>query len=365
MSLTITRRSALAGGLASAVALTLAACGGKSGSSSADSTASAASNATAVASEAPFYAAATAAPTGAVDVSGVETKGITVSGDTATIKIGASPEPHVTILQWVQDNLTKGTGISLDIVSINDYQTPNSSLNDGSLAANYYQTPNFLQQQIEDKGYDFTGIAKVHIEPMGLYSSTVKSVKDIPDGGTIILNNDPANTARGLKLLAQAGLPLTRPEASRALRHEFPGVTVLVRGTSIGTATNSDGTFSLNAPAGSTLTFSFVGYATQTASIGDGGNTDLKVTLQEDLQKLNEVVVVGYGTQQRQDVTGAVSSISGKDVASQPVPDAAQAIQGRAAGVTVTQNSGAPAARAARRCGCAASLRPATTRRCM
>lgn len=122
----------------------------------------------------------------------------------------------------------------------------------------------------------------------------------------------------------------------------LPGVTVLVRGTSIGTATNSDGTFSLNAPAGSTLTFSFVGYATQNAPVGENGNTSLTITLQEDLQKLNEVVVVGYGTLQRQDVTGAVSSISGKDVASQPVPDAAQAIQGRAAGVTVTQNSGAP-----------------------
>jgi TonB-linked SusC/RagA family outer membrane protein len=122
----------------------------------------------------------------------------------------------------------------------------------------------------------------------------------------------------------------------------LPGVTVLVRGTTIGTATNSDGTFSLNAPGGSTITFSFVGYATQTATIGEAGNTALNVTLQEDLQKLNEVVVVGYGTQQRQDVTGSISSISGKDIASQPVPDAAQAIQGRAAGVTVTQNSGAP-----------------------
>lgn len=215
MSLTITRRSALAGGLASAVALTLAACGGDSdSSSSADSTSSAAANATSVSSEAPFYDAVSQAPEGAVDVSGVETKGITVSGDTATIKIGASPEPHVTILQWVQDNLTKGTGISLDITSINDYQTPNSSLNDGSLAANFYQTPNFLQQQIDDKGYDFTGIAKVHIEPMGLYSSTVKSVKDIPDGGTIILNNDPANTARGYRLLETAGLIKVDPSVA-------------------------------------------------------------------------------------------------------------------------------------------------------
>lgn len=122
----------------------------------------------------------------------------------------------------------------------------------------------------------------------------------------------------------------------------LPGVTVLVRGTTIGTATNSDGTFSLNAPAGSTLTFSFVGYATQNAPVGENGNTSLTITLQEDLQKLNEVVVVGYGTQERGSVTGAVASVSGRDIASQPVADPTQAIQGRAAGVTVTQNSGAP-----------------------
>jgi TonB-linked SusC/RagA family outer membrane protein len=151
----------------------------------------------------------------------------------------------------------------------------------------------------------------------------------------------PSATARVSMLRPAAEVPVSgRVTSTEGMG--LPGVTVLVRGTNIGTATSSDGTFSLNAPAGSTLTFSFVGYATQTAPVGENGNTSLTITLQEDMQKLNEVVVVGYGTLQRQDVTGAVSSISGKDVASQPVPDAAQAIQGRAAGVTVTQNSGAP-----------------------
>jgi len=169
MSSFISRRTVIAGGLATAAALTLAACGSKSGKG--------------------------------------EVKGIKVDGDTATITIGATPKPHVEILKWVQDNLTKGSGIKLDIKEINDYQTPNSSLEDGSLAANFYQTPNFLAQQNKEKGYDFVSIADVHIEPMGIYTSKgYKDVKDIKEGGTIVLNNDPANTARGLKLLAQAGL---------------------------------------------------------------------------------------------------------------------------------------------------------------
>ena len=168
MSSFISRRTVIAGGLATAAALTLAACS-KSGKG--------------------------------------EVKGIKVDGDTATITIGATPKPHVEILQWVQDNLAADAGLSLDIKEINDYQTPNSSLEDGSLAANFYQTPNFLAQQNKEKGYDFVSIADVHIEPMGIYTSKgYKDVKEIKEGGTIVLNNDPANTARGLKLLAQAGL---------------------------------------------------------------------------------------------------------------------------------------------------------------
>ncbi|MCR2053247.1 MetQ/NlpA family ABC transporter substrate-binding protein [Actinomyces bowdenii] len=166
MSATITRRT-FSVGLVAAVGATLAACSSDSGS-------------------------------------GVS--GITKEGETSVISVGASPQPHVTILQFVQDNLVEGSGISLDIVEINDYQTPNTSLDDGSLAANFFQTPNYLAQQIKDKGFDFVAISDVHIEPLGLYSSKASSVEEIPSGGEIILNSDPANTARGLKLLAQAGL---------------------------------------------------------------------------------------------------------------------------------------------------------------
>ena len=167
MTTSISRRTVLAGGLTAAAALTLAACGKSS--------------------------------------SGVD--GIKVSGDTATITVGATPQPHVTILQWIQDNLAADAGLSLEIKEINDCQTPNSSLNDGALAANFYQTPNFLAQQMQEKGYEFTSLADVHVEPLGIYTSKgYTSVDQVPDGGKVILNSDPANTARGLKLVESTGL---------------------------------------------------------------------------------------------------------------------------------------------------------------
>ena len=123
----------------------------------------------------------------------------------------------------------------------------------------------------------------------------------------------------------------------------LPGVTVLVRGTSIGASTNAEGGFSLNVPEGGTLVFSFVGFTTQTVVVTAAtANAPINIRLAEDTQKLNEVVVVGYGTQERGSVTGAVSSVSGSEIAALPVADAVQALQGKAAGVTITSNGGAP-----------------------
>ncbi len=122
----------------------------------------------------------------------------------------------------------------------------------------------------------------------------------------------------------------------------LPGVTVLVRGTSIGTSTNSDGAFNLTAPEGSTLVFSFVGYTTQTTVVSAANSGALTIKLSEDTQKLNEVVVVGYGTQERGSVTGAISSVNSAEIVRQPVADVTQAIQGKVSGVTITSNGGTP-----------------------
>ncbi|MGZ5133669.1 MAG: SusC/RagA family TonB-linked outer membrane protein, partial [Flavitalea sp.] len=117
------------------------------------------------------------------------------------------------------------------------------------------------------------------------------------------------------------------------------GVSVIVKGTSRGTTTNSIGEFSINVEAGETLEFSMVGYAVNSVKIGQENN--VTVRLQSDIASIDEVVVVGYGIQKRATVTGAISSVSGKTVAELPVASVSQALQGRVAGVQVT-NNGSP-----------------------
>jgi iron complex outermembrane receptor protein len=121
----------------------------------------------------------------------------------------------------------------------------------------------------------------------------------------------------------------------------LPGVTVLVPGTTNGTGTGGDGTFRIQVPAtATTLSFSFVGYATQQVSIT--GKNLVNVTLKDDAQALGDVVVVGYGSVQKSDLTGAVSTVSTKDFNKGTFTSPDQLIQGRTSGVQITQNSGQP-----------------------
>lgn len=121
----------------------------------------------------------------------------------------------------------------------------------------------------------------------------------------------------------------------------LPGVTVVVKGTTQGTNTDTDGNFRLTVPsASSVLVFSFVGYARQEIAVGS--QATLAVSLVPDNTALKEVVVVGYGTQQRRDITSSVSTIDMRDVGEQPANNPNQILQGRAPGVAVKQTSGAP-----------------------
>lgn len=120
----------------------------------------------------------------------------------------------------------------------------------------------------------------------------------------------------------------------------LPGVNILVKGTTTGTATDLDGNFTLTVPsADAVLQISFIGYKQKEVRVGNA--TSLSVTLSQDLSSLSEVIVVGYGTQERAKVTSAISSISSETLRELPVPNLASAIQGRAAGVQVT-NPGVP-----------------------
>ncbi len=121
----------------------------------------------------------------------------------------------------------------------------------------------------------------------------------------------------------------------------LPGVTVVLKGTTTGTSSDINGNFSLNVPqTGGTLVLSFIGYTTQEVAIN--GRTTINVSLQPDTKTLDEIVVVGYGTQKKSDVTGSVTTVSSDDFAKGQVTTPEQLIQGKVAGVQITSNGGAP-----------------------
>lgn len=122
----------------------------------------------------------------------------------------------------------------------------------------------------------------------------------------------------------------------------IPGVTILIKGQSQGTVTDIDGNYSIVAASDAVLTFSFVGYTTQEVPIG--GRSTIDVRMPVDVQSLEEVVVIGYGTQKRSDVTGAIASVSSEEISEIPSAGLANSIQGRIAGVTLTRTSSRPGA---------------------
>lgn len=120
----------------------------------------------------------------------------------------------------------------------------------------------------------------------------------------------------------------------------IPGTTVAVKGTTIGTAADIDGKFSLNVPERGVLVFSFIGFQNQEITIGN--QTVLNVQLTPQVSDLGEVVVVGYGVQRKSDLTGSVSSVGEREIKQVAIASLDQAMQGRASGVQVTQASAAP-----------------------
>lgn len=136
-------------------------------------------------------------------------------------------------------------------------------------------------------------------------------------------------TCRGVVTSAEDGQPL-------------PGVTVVVKGTTNGTTTDIDGIFQLNVPSNATLIFSFVGMTSQEIPVN--GRKEISVALKSAMVDVDEIVVIGYGTQKRKDVTGAVSIVDSKTIDQINPVKIEQALQGTTAGVNVTTQSGAPGA---------------------
>lgn len=119
----------------------------------------------------------------------------------------------------------------------------------------------------------------------------------------------------------------------------IPGVNIVVKGTTNGTTTDADGNYRISVPGnGGTLVFSFIGLTSEEVAIGD--RTVIDVPMRADVTQLSEVVVVGYGTQSKRDLSGSISSVQGKDIAALPVQSFEQALGGRATGVQVSIPNG-------------------------
>jgi TonB-linked SusC/RagA family outer membrane protein len=121
----------------------------------------------------------------------------------------------------------------------------------------------------------------------------------------------------------------------------FLGVSVVVQGTSIGTVTDFDGKYSLGVPEGSTLVFSYIGMTTKVVKV-ENMNATINVVLEEDYSALDQVIVVGYGTQKKSDITGSIGVVGAEEFEDEPIIQVGQALQGKVAGLQVSQNSGAP-----------------------
>lgn len=126
-------------------------------------------------------------------------------GKKVVLKIGATPVPHAELLNFVKDKLAKD-GVELQVIEFTDYVKPNLSLADKELDANFFQHQPYLDKMVKDRNLPLVSLAKIHIEPMGIYSKKLKDIKNIPDGAKIAIPNDPTNGGRALALLQSAGL---------------------------------------------------------------------------------------------------------------------------------------------------------------
>lgn len=128
------------------------------------------------------------------------------AGDDNVIKVGATLVPHAEILKNVVADILALKGWKLEVIEFNDYVLPNTTLNEGEIDANYFQTLGYLKNQNEEGGLDLVAAVGVHIEPMGLYSKKINSLSELKDGASIAVPNDTDNYARAIDLLNALGL---------------------------------------------------------------------------------------------------------------------------------------------------------------
>lgn len=121
------------------------------------------------------------------------------------LKIGASPQPHAAILENIKQDLAD-KGIELEIQQFSDYVVPNTAVEDGDLDANFFQHVPYMDEFNKQQGTHLVSVGSVHLEPMGLYSKKIEDLKELKEGATISIPNDPTNGGRALLLLEKNGI---------------------------------------------------------------------------------------------------------------------------------------------------------------
>lgn len=132
-----------------------------------------------------------------------------------TIKVGTIAGPETELMQVAKKVAQDKYGLNVEIVEFTDYVQPNAALNDGSIDANMFQHQPYLDQQIKDRHYKLIPLAKTFVYPMGIYSSKVKTLQDVPDYAIVAIPNDPSNEDRALLLLQKAGLIQLKKSANQ------------------------------------------------------------------------------------------------------------------------------------------------------
>lgn len=136
---------------------------------------------------------------------------------TTTLTVGATPVPHGQILEFVSEELGEEANLEIEVVEFDDFQLPNRQMDEGNLDANYFQHVPFLEQQVEDHGYEISHGEGVHIEPYAMFSSQHDDAESISEGATIGITSDAGNQPRALMLLEEAGLLEDIDDESAAL----------------------------------------------------------------------------------------------------------------------------------------------------
>jgi TonB-linked SusC/RagA family outer membrane protein len=201
-----------------------------------------------------------------------------------------------------------------------------------------------LQQQ---SGYDFLYSAQL-IKLAAPVSLSLKNVT-IAQALEKIFNGQPLIYLINKKTITIKSKPVSESTVIQNIKGKvtdnkgepLPGVSILLKGTKTGTITDANGAFSINVPdGGGTLVFTFIGFAKQEVPVD--GKSVINVTLLEDKQGLNEVVVTGYSTQSKHTLTSAIVSVKGEDMTKRVATDASSLLQGQLPGLSVIQNSGEP-----------------------